>query len=117
MLYAAAAMQELHADNGPANSDPAYDVVGELPEELPRGLVERLEDLQRRLGRCEGRLELSQVVQNLLRKQLQHESERAARLQEMLREAETALRAAEATLNKTRGGWLRSFFGMGAKEE
>ena len=59
-----------------------YDeAAGELPEELPKGIVQRLEDLQRRLGRCEGRLELTRVSETILRKQLKRESERADRLE------------------------------------
>ena len=79
---------------------------GTLPEALPRGLVERLEDLQRKLGHCEGRLELTQVVETILRKQLKWESERAERLEEKLREA-------EATLYRARRGWFKHFFGIG----
>ncbi len=117
MLYAGAAMGELHTNNGPLNNDRGYQVAGELPDELPKGLVERLEDLQRQLGRCEGRLELSQLTQTLLRKQLQNESERAHHLEEKLREMESNLLAAEAALCKVRGGWFRRFFGLGATEK
>ena len=82
------------------------EAAGELPEELPRGLVERLEDLQRRLGRCEGRLELTQVAETILRKQLNCERERADRLEADLREA-------EAALHEVRRGWFSRFFGVG----
>lgn len=110
-------MRELSTSNGPLNNDRGYEVAGELPEELPKGLVERLEDLQRQLGRCEGRLELTQFTQNLLRKQLQNESERADRLEEKLAEVESDLQAAEAALNKAHAGWLKRFFGLGAIEK
>ena len=84
----------------------AYEeAAGELPEELPKGIVRRLEDLQRRLGRCEGRLELSQVSQTLLREQLKRERERVDRL-----EAEAELRVAEVTLHKSQRGWFSRFF-------
>ena len=131
MLYAGEAMGELHTTNGPladgdlATSEEAkelseqtprryvehrdYEAAGELPEELPRGLVERLEDLQRRLGRCEGRLELTQVAETILRKQLNRERERADRLEADLREA-------EAALYKARRGWFSRFFGVGGEE-
>ena len=133
MLYAGEAMGELHNTNGPpadgdlATSEEAaealseqtprryvehhdYEAAGELPEELPRGLVERLEDLQRRLGRCEGRLELTQVAETILRKQLNRERERADRLEADLREA-------EAALYKARRGWFSRFFGVGVGGE
>ena len=142
MLYAGEAMGELHTGNGPlADADlPGRDreavgqelaeqqpprrgyvehrdyeeAAGELPEELPKGIVQRLEDLQRRLGRCEGRLELSQVSETVLREQLKRERERADRLEAELREAEAELRVAEGALNKSRRGWFSRFFGVGA---
>jgi chromosome segregation ATPase len=129
-------MEELHTGNGPL-ADAEREVIaeevldqppieylerrnypeeaGELPEELPKGIVRRLEDLQRRLGRCEGRLELTRVSETILRKQLQREGERADRLERELREAEAELRAAEVALQKARRvGLLRRFFGVGA---
>jgi hypothetical protein len=94
------------------------DLAGELPEELSRGLVERLEDLRYRLGRCEGRLELARIVEADLRRQLKRESERADRLAEELRGAEADLHAAEKALynarQQARRGWLARFFGVGA---
>jgi len=48
---------------------------------------ERIEDLQRQLGRLEGQRELEEVAQSTLREQLQRERERADRLEEELREA------------------------------
>jgi hypothetical protein len=139
MLYAAD-MGELHTNNGPVDGNHDLDVAGELPEELPReivehcdldvagelpeelprGLVERLEDLQRRLGRCEGRLELAGLAETLLRKQLKRESERANHLEEKLRGTEADLHAAEAALYKARQarwGWFKRFFGLGATEQ
>ena len=110
MLYAGEAMGELHTGNGPlADGDPADrdEVVGEE-------LSERLEDLQRRFGCCEGRLELSQVSETILRDQLKRERERADRLEAELREAEAELRVAEVALHKFQRGWISRFFGMGA---
>ena len=130
MLYAGEAVGELHTGNGPLTDDDLVnrevvgeerpgqapreyaeqrdpETAGELPEELPKGIVQRLEDLQRRLGRCEGRLELTRVVETILRKQLKCESERADRLEEKLREA-------EAALYRARRGWFKHFFGVGA---
>jgi hypothetical protein len=133
-------MEELHAGNGPLadveRAEPAEVIgdelleqpprgylehrnypeeAGELPEELSKGIVRRLEDLQRRLGRCEGRLELTRVSETILRKQLKRESERADRLERELIQAEAELRAAEVALQKAwRVGWLRRFFGVGA---
>jgi excisionase family DNA binding protein len=47
----------------------------------------RVEDLQRQLGRLEGRLEITEVAESTLREQLQRERERADRLEEELRDA------------------------------
>jgi hypothetical protein len=125
MLYAGAAMGELHTSNGPLAEQPPKgyfehrdyeEAAGELPEELPKGIVRRLEDLQRRLGRCEGRLELSQVSQTLLREQLKRERERADRHEAELREAEAELRVAEVALYKSQRGWFSRFFGVGANK-
>jgi hypothetical protein len=141
MLYAGGAMGELHTGNGPlADGDPAdrevlgeelpeqppprgyvehrdyEEAAGELPEELPKGIVQRLEDLQRRLGRCEGRLELARVSETVLREQLKREHERADRLEAELREAEAELRVAEVALYKSQRGWFSRFFGIGAEK-
>jgi hypothetical protein len=135
-------MEELHTGNGPLSDanladHPALDeqpsigylehrdypeAAGELPEELPKGIVQRLEDLQRRLGRCEGRLELTRISETILRKQLKRESERADRLERELHEAEAELRAAEVALHKarsskTRRGWLGRFFGVESSKQ
>jgi hypothetical protein len=139
MLYAGEAMGELHTGNGPlADTDLANgevvgeelpeqppprgyvehrgyeEAAGELPEELPKGIVQRLEDLQRRLGRCEGRLELTQISETILREQLKRERERADRHEAELREAEADLRVAEVALYKSQRGWFSRFFGIGA---
>src|ERR671910_994934 len=138
MLYAGEAVGELHTGNGPLTDDDLVnrevvgeelpgqppreyaeqrdpETAGELPEELPKGIVQRLEDLQRRLGRCEGRLELTRVSETILRKQLTREIERADRLEAELRETEAELRAAEVALHKARRrGWFSRFFGAGA---
>src|SRR5829696_4429378 len=134
MLYAGEAVGELHTGNGPLTDDDLvnrevvgeelpgqppmeYDeqrdteTAGELPEELPKGIVQRLEDLHRRLGRCEGRLELTRVSETILRKQLKREIERADHLEAELRESEAELRAAEVALHKAqRRGWFSRFF-------
>jgi hypothetical protein len=139
MLYAGEAMGELHTGNGPlADTDLANgevvgeelpeqppprgyvehrgyeEAAGELPEELPKGIVQRLEDLQRRFGRCEGRLELARVSETVLREQLKRERERADRHEAELREAEAELRVAEVALHKSQRGWISRFFGIGA---
>jgi hypothetical protein len=139
MLYTGEAMGELHTGNGPlADADLANgevvgeelpeqpprggyvehrdyeEAAGELPEELPKGIVQRLEDLHRRLGRCEGRLELARVSETILREQLKRERERADRLEAELREAEADLRVAEVALYKSQRGWFGRFFGVGA---
>jgi len=51
------------------------------------GLRERVESLQRELGRLEGRLELTEIAESTLREQLERERERTDRLEEELRDA------------------------------
>ena len=58
----------------------------ESPESV-REYRERVEDLQRELGRLEGRLEITEVAESTLREQLERERERADRLEEELRDA------------------------------
>ncbi len=53
-------------------------------------LRDRVEDLQRELGRLEGRLELTEVAESTIREQLERERARADRLEE-LREARERL--------------------------
>ena len=136
MLYAGEAVGELHTGNGPLTDDDLVnrevvgeelpgqppreyaeqrgpETAGELPEELPKGIVQRLEDLQRRLGRCEGRLELTRVAEAILKKQLDRERERVDRLEAKLREAEAELRVAEVAPYKNQRGWFSRFFGIG----
>ncbi len=55
--------------------------------ESARDYQERVEALQRELGRLEGRLEITEVAESTLREQLQRERERADRLEEELRES------------------------------
>ena len=64
----------------------------EPPEaaESVRGYQERVEALQRELGRLEGRLELTETAESTLREQLRREQERADRLEEELRDARQA---------------------------
>jgi excisionase family DNA binding protein len=78
----------------------AHSVTAAMPERPPKASQEpsespesaqdyqrRVEDLQRELGRLEGRLELTEVAESTLREQLQRERERADRLEEELRNA------------------------------
>ena len=65
--------------------------------ESAREYRERVEALQRELGRLEGRLELTEVTESTLREQLQRERERADRL--------------EAELSEARRGFWRRLFG------
>lgn len=78
----------------------ARSVTAALPDRPPKesqealessqedaGLRERVESLQRELGRLEGRLEITEVAESTLREQLQRERERADRLEEELRDA------------------------------
>ncbi len=66
--------------------------------ESVREYQERVEALQRELGRLEGQRELQEVAESTLREQLQHERERADRLEEELRDA--------------RRSWWRRIFGQ-----
>lgn len=59
--------------------------------------VFRVEDLQRELGRLEGRLEITEVAESTLRESLQRERERADRLEEELR------------AERSKGFWQRLF--------
>jgi excisionase family DNA binding protein len=78
----------------------AHSVTAAMPERPPRSpersleasleaadLHQRVEDLQRQLGRLEGARELEAITQSTLREQLQRERERADRLEEELRDA------------------------------
>jgi excisionase family DNA binding protein len=78
----------------------AHSVTAAMPERPPkapesalevsdsvRDYRERLEDLQRQLGRLEGARELEAITLSTLREQLQRERERADRLEEELRDA------------------------------
>jgi len=78
----------------------ATSVTEAMPERPPRaseraleGSVtdretrERVETLQRELGRLEGRLELTEITESTLREQLERERDRADRLEEELRDA------------------------------
>lgn len=141
MLYPGKAMGISHTGNGPLadtglahgeveNGDElpkqptreyvehrGYDgAAGEPPEELPKGIVQRLEDLQRRLGRCAGRLELTRVSETILRKHLDRERGRPDRLEAKLRETEAELRVAELALFRSQRGWFSRFFGIGAAQ-
>jgi TolA-binding protein len=113
MFYAAMVMKGPHHNSPIDTGDNGYDVVGELPRELPKEIVQRLEVLQRQLGRLEGRLELTRGLETTLRDQLEHERERADRLEAELRQAEAEIHALEASLYNARWGWFKRFFGIG----
>jgi hypothetical protein len=59
----------------------------------------RIEELNRELGRLEGRLELTEVAESTLRESLQRERERADRLEEELQQ------------ERSKGFWRRVFGG------
>jgi len=88
----------------------AHSVTAAMPERPPkapekaleasesaRDYQERVEALQRELGRLEGRLEITEVAESTLREQLERERQRADRLEEELRDA--------------RRSWWRRMFG------
>jgi excisionase family DNA binding protein len=62
-------------------------VAPERTQETPEALRDRLEELQRQLGRVEGARELEAVARSTLEDSLRRERERADRLEEELREA------------------------------
>jgi excisionase family DNA binding protein len=66
-----------------ASQEPPESLESESVQDYQR----RVEDLQRQLGRLEGRLEITEVAESTLREQLQRERERADRLEEELRDA------------------------------
>ena len=78
----------------------ARSVTEAMPDRPPKGsegvlesaestadLHQKVEDLQRQLGRLEGARELEAITQSTLREQLQRERDRADRLEEELRDA------------------------------
>ena len=83
-------------------SEPRRDVP-ESPSEA-RELRERVENLQRELGRLEGRLELTQVTESTMRESLERERERADA-------AELEARKLREELAQARRSWWRRLFG------
>ena len=82
------------------------------PSETPktsadaREWIERVTDLERELGRLEGRLQITEVAESTLRESLERERERADRLEEraeMLRD--------ELEAERSKGFWSRLFGG------
>jgi excisionase family DNA binding protein len=92
-----------------------------------REWIERVNELERELGRMQGRLELTEVAESTLRESLERERERADRLEgrlEVTSEAESALRGrlqgeqaradrleAELREERSKGFWARLFGG------
>jgi len=77
----------------------AHSVTAAMPERPPKASQEpetiqeaadlrtRVEEMQRQLGRLEGRLEITEVAESTLRESLERERERADRLEAELKEA------------------------------
>jgi excisionase family DNA binding protein len=78
-------MRSVHDRERPARIE-RPSTPAETPEDL-REYRQRIEDLQRELGRMEGRLEITEVAESTLREQLQRERDRADRLEAELAEA------------------------------
>jgi excisionase family DNA binding protein len=82
------------------------------PSEAPktsadaREWIERVTELERELGRLEGRLELTEVAESTLREQLERERERADRLEER-----TAQLRDELEDERSKSFWARLFGG------
>ena len=94
------AVAELTAD---ATTEPPGAASGAEAAELRR----RVEDLQRELGRLEGRLERTEMTESALRAQLQREQERADQAELEARR----LRAALEEARKPEPPWWRRMFG------
>ena len=77
--------------------------TSESGEEAAELRDDRVEDLQRELGRLEGRLELTEVAESTLREQLERERERADQERERAERLEAELREAR------RSWWQRLF--------
>ncbi len=88
--------------------DKSHERLAEGREEAAE-LRDRVEDLQRELGRLEGRLELTEVAESTIREQLERERARADRLEEELREARERLE--DQLAERRRGFWSRLFGG------
>ena len=82
------------------------------PSEAPRTSadarewIERVTELERELGRLEGRLELTEVAESTLRESLERERERADRLEERTGQLRDELEA-----EQSKGFWARLFGG------
>lgn len=84
-------------------SRPATEASQEAAE-----LRRRVEDLQRELGRLEGRLELTERTESTLREQLEHERERADQAELEARQLRGML---EEVRKPERPWWRRVFEG------
>jgi|SRR5215208_1299493 len=89
---AATSVTEAMPSRPPKEPDSALEV-----SESVRNYRNRVEDLQRELGRLEGARELEAITLSTLREQLERERDRADRLEEELRDA--------------RRSWWRKMFG------
>jgi|SRR5215212_1662911 DNA anti-recombination protein RmuC len=71
-----------------------------------REWIEKVEVLRQELGRMEGRLELTAQAESTLRESLEHERERADRLEERAEKLRDELEA-----ERSKGFWVRLFGG------
>ena len=90
-------------------SEPRQDASEHTSE--ARELWERVEILQRELGRLEGRLELTQVAESTIRESLERERENLERERERADAAEQEARKLREELEHTRRSWWRRLFG------
>lgn len=122
-------LEERRASRDPAASPVGAGSLAEMPAGSPealhaaeeaRELRERVQDLQRQLGRVEGRLELTERTESTMREDLERERARAASLEARSEEeraradaererAEELRRELEA--ERSRGFWRRLFGG------
>ena len=83
-------------------------------ETLPieqRQALERIESLQRELGRFEGRLELEEVARSTIEAQLQRERERADQERTERMQAQEEARKLRAELEEAQKPWYKRLFG------
>ena len=97
---------------------PARGRPDERSHERPPGVAseaaelrDRVEDLQRELGRLEGRLELTEVAESTLREQLERERQRADEERRRADAERDRVERLERELEAAKRPWWRRWFG------
>ena len=91
---------------------PARTEAKEAPQisDEARELRERVETLQRDLGRLEGRLELTEVAESTMREQLERERERADQERQRADTERQRVEVLETELREARRSWWQRMF-------